>query len=170
VVGQGQGDAVAQCFVGELALGFENNGAVAFIGEMRITLAEGANEAGLAVDVEANLFLIDIVGVQADGGTAFGPDSEVAGLTPSERFYNFANAGGGRGRFQHHLPQFQQFFLDWWGVAFENGRYFRKFLQFICFGHAAIIIAVVDILCQVKRTFSILPQRRKGRRVFKSQD
>jgi hypothetical protein len=36
------------------------------------------------------------------------------------------------------------------GVAFEYGRYFCKFAQLICFLHAAIIAAVVDICCQVK--------------------
>ena len=106
MVGKGKLNAAVERFHRQWGMGIEDDSAIAFVSEGGVALAEGVYEAGLAVDVQSNLPLLEVVGVDTDSRAAFGFDGEVAGLSPLECFYNFTDAWSGNGRFQNQLPQF----------------------------------------------------------------
>lgn len=107
MVSEGLGDAVAQRVKRQRIIHVQDDGAIAFKSERGVLLAEGVDEVGLAMDKEADLGLAHVVGINANGRTAFGAHGEVAGLIPLKRLYDFTNAGGSDGRLQNKLPQFQ---------------------------------------------------------------
>src|SRR3954469_5961051 len=120
MIRQRQRDAVAQRRLGQLLAGVEQDAAVAAVAQLRIELAKGLDQIGLAVEIDrvAAGFRLHLVDPDRAAAPALG--REIARLPPFQRLFQRADAFGGVSGIKDQPAQRQQSRLDRSGIGTEG--------------------------------------------------